>query len=162
MPIGPRGGIAAADFAAAAFIEFRITYQHWLCLLGKQHGPLLYTVTVLPGEKATLYHSDRYRRITSEQDRFSVQTTFMQFFSAISQARATDTIDALNERLASTKTTISASAGGGLGGLLGLPSVSGSNQTTVTDHNLLRVGSVRLSRRRCIASIVAPCPHPPR
>ena len=108
-----RGGIAAADFAASIFIEFRITYEHRLCLLGKQHGPLLYTVTLLPGEKLTLYHSERYRRITSEQDRFSVQTTFMQFFSAISQARATGTIDALNERLASTKTTVSASAGGG-------------------------------------------------
>jgi hypothetical protein len=137
-----RGGIAAADFAASIFIEFRITYQHRLCLLGKQHGPLLYTVTLLPGEKVTLYHSERYRRITSEQDRFSVQTTFMQFFSAISQARATGTIDALNERLANAKTTVSGSAGGGLAGLLGLPSVSGSSQTTVTDHNLLRVGLV--------------------
>jgi len=142
VPIGLRGGIAAADFAPAAFIEFRITYEHRLCLLGKQHGALLYTVTLLPGEKVTLFHSDRYRRVTSEQDRFSVQTTFMQFFSAISEARATGTIDALNERLANTKTTISASAGGGLGGLLGLPSVSGSSQTTVTDHNLLRVGLV--------------------
>jgi subtilase family protein len=137
-----RGGIAAAEFAASIFIEFRITYEHRLCLLGKQHGPLLYTVTLLPGEKLTLYHSERYRRITSEQDRFSVQTTFMQFFSAINQARATGTIDALNERLANTKTTVSGSAGGGLAGLLGLPSVSGSSQTAVTDHNLLRIGLV--------------------
>jgi thermitase len=137
-----RGGIAAADFAASMFIEFRITYQHRLCLLGKQHGPLLYTVTLLPGEKVTLYHNERYRRITSEQDRFSVQTTFMQFFSAISQARATGSIDALNERLANTKTTVSGSAGGGLAGLLGLPSISGSSQTIVADHNLLRVGLV--------------------
>ena len=139
---GQRGGIAAADFVASIFIEFRITYEHRLCLLGKQHGPLLYTVTLLPGEKLTLYHSERYRRITSEQDRFSVQTTFMQFFSAISQARATGTVEALNERLANTKTAVSASAGGGLAGLLGLPGVSGSSQTTVTDHNLLRVGLV--------------------
>ena len=44
-----------AFVAARAYIEFRITYAHKLCLLGKQHGPLLYTVTLLPGEKVTLY-----------------------------------------------------------------------------------------------------------
>jgi thermitase len=59
-----------------AFIEFRITYEHKLCLLGKQHGPLLFTQTLLPGEKVTLYHSDRYQQITSVQNRYSVETTF--------------------------------------------------------------------------------------
>jgi thermitase len=58
------------EFARSIYIEFRITYEHKLCLLGKQLGPLIYTVTLLPGEKVTLYHSDRYRRITSTQDVF--------------------------------------------------------------------------------------------
>ena len=70
------------------YIEFRITYEHRLCLLGKQHGPLLYTVTLLPGENVTLYHSDRFRQITTTQDRFSVQTTFSQFVSVISSSAA--------------------------------------------------------------------------
>ena len=33
------------------YIEFRILYQHRMCLIGKQHGPLLYTVTLLPGAR---------------------------------------------------------------------------------------------------------------
>lgn len=124
------------------FIEFRITYEHRFCLLGKQHGPLIYTVTLLPGEKVTLYHSDRYRRITSTQDRYSVQTTFMQFLSAVHQARVTNTLDALSDVLVNARGSSSVSAGGGLAGLLGLPSGSASNEVSVTDHHMVRVGFV--------------------
>jgi hypothetical protein len=138
-----RDNVPAATFAFATnFIEFRITYEHKLCLLGKQHGPLLYTQTLLPGEKVTLYHSDRYRRITTETDRFSVQTTFMQFLSLIHEARTTNTLELLADRLSSEKGSSSVSVGGGLAGALGLPSGSSSKQTSVTDHNLLRIGSV--------------------
>jgi subtilisin family serine protease len=143
IPIGRDGGRPASNLAAVGpYIEFRITYEHRLCILGKQHGPLLYTVTLLPGEKVTLYHSDRFRRITSEQDRFSVQTTFMQFLSVIHQGRVTSTLDVVSERLASVKTGSAASIGGGLAGALGLPSGSVSQQTSVTDHNALHVGVV--------------------
>jgi thermitase len=102
----------------------------------------LYTVTLLPGEKVTLYHSDRYRQITSTQERFSVQTTFSQFLSIIHQARVTSTLDALSDRLASVKTSVSGSFGGGLAGLLGLPSGSASTQASVTDHNSVQIGFV--------------------
>ncbi len=127
---------------ARAYIEFRINYQHKLCLLGKQHGALLYTITLLPGEETTLYHSDRYRRITSEQERFSVQTTFMQFLSVVHQARSTATLDSLAERLSSTKSGSAGSVGGGLAGLLGLPSGSISRESSVSDYTLLRMGFV--------------------
>jgi thermitase len=127
---------------AREYIEFRITYEHRLCLLGKQHGPLLYTVTLLPGEKVTLYHSDRYRRISSQQDCYSVQSTFMQFLSVVHEARSTNTMNLLNDSLAASKTSGSVSAGGGLGGLLGLPSGSASTQLSVSDHNLLQVSAV--------------------
>jgi subtilisin family serine protease len=141
VPIGREGQGVAAVFLRE-YIEFRITYAHRLCLLGKQHGGLLYTVTLLPGEKVTLYHSDRFRRITSDQERFSVQTTFSQFLSIIHQARVTNTLDVLSEKLASVKSGSSVSVGGGLGSLFGLPSGSASNQISVTDHNLVQVGAV--------------------
>jgi subtilisin family serine protease len=141
VPLG-RDNPNAAFVASRQFIEFRITYEHKFCLLGKQHGPLLFTQTLLPGEKVTLYHSDRYRRITSETDRFSVQTTFMQYVSAVHQARVTGSLDALSDRLVDVKSSSSVSAGGGLAGLLGLPSGSASTQLHVTDHNQVRVGVV--------------------
>jgi thermitase len=66
----------------------------------------------------------------------------MQFFSSIHQARLTNTVDALAERLTTVKTGTSGSFGGGLGGLLGLPSGSASISAIVTDHNLVRAGFV--------------------
>jgi Subtilase family len=145
QPIG-RARQAGTEFTTTApaqiNIEFQITYQHKLCLLGKQHGGLIYTVTLLPGEKLTLYHSDRYRRITSVQDRYSVRTTFMQFLSAVHQARVTSTFDQLSDRLTNASTSSSVSVGGGLGGLLGLPSGDAKSSVSVTDHNVLRVGFV--------------------
>ena len=110
--------------------------------MGKQHGPLLFTQTLLPGEKVTLYHSERYRRITSETDRFSVQTTFMQYLSAVHEARSTNSLEVLADKVSSEKGSSSVSVGGGLAGLLGLPSGSASKQTSVTDHNMLRAGFV--------------------
>ena len=123
-------------------IEFRITYEHRLCRKGKQHGPLVYTVTLLPGEKVNLYHSERYRRTTSEQDRFSVATTFMQFTSAVHQSRVQNSFSALNDALVSVKTGTSVSVGGGLAGFLGAPSGSTSVSTSFTDHNQVSVGFV--------------------
>jgi len=133
--------------ALREYIEFRITYQHKLCLIGKQQGPLLYTVTLLPGEKVKLFHSDRYRKITSEQQRFSVQTTFTQFLSTVHEARVTNTLDALSETLSNSKSGSSSSSGGGFfGGLFGFGgSSSDSSQSSVTDHNLVQVGQVSSS-----------------
>jgi thermitase len=135
----------AADLGGRIYIEFRVIYEHKLCLLGKQHGPLLYTQTLLPGEKVTLYHSDRFRRITSETNRFSVQTTFTQFLSLVHEARSTNTLELLADKLSSEKGSVSGSFGGGLAGLIGLPSGSASKQTSVTDHNMLRIDSVAQS-----------------
>ena len=140
VPLRNEGGVTRV--AATSYIEFRIDYRHQLCLLGKQHGPLLFTQTLLPGEKVTLYHSERYRRVSTESDRFSVQTTFMQFLSAVHQARVTSTVDSLSDRLSNVKTNASVSVGGGLAGLLGLPSGSTSIQASVTDHNQLQTGFV--------------------
>jgi hypothetical protein len=128
--------------AVLPYIEFRITYQHRLCLLGKQHGPLLYTVTLLPGEKLTLYHSDRYRRTTTDENRFSIQTTFMQFASAVHQARVTNTTSTLIDHLANVKANASISVGGGLAGLLGGPSGGASTQIATTDQTRVQTGFV--------------------
>lgn len=122
------------------YIEFRITYAHRMCLLGKQHGPLLYTVTLLPGEKVTLYHSDRYRQITSVQDRYSVQTSFMQFLSVVHQARVTDTLSSLSDKFSSVSGSFS--TGGGLD--IGIVSFGASASVAVstTDHNVVQLGHV--------------------
>lgn len=117
-----RDGVIAPNQLAAvrrASIEYRVRYEYRMCLLGKQHGPLLFTATLLPGETVRLYHSERYRRITSVQQRFSVQSTFMQFLSTVHQAHVTNSADTLNKVLTSSSTGGSFSAGAGFN-ILGL------------------------------------------
>jgi hypothetical protein len=100
-----------ADFGRG-FVTINVTYAHTLCLIGKQHGALAYTLTLLPGEKTTLYQSDRYRRTTSETARYSVQTTFAQFVSALYQQQNSSDSSALVQVLNSQSQSSSTSGGG--------------------------------------------------
>jgi hypothetical protein len=127
------GKPATADFARG-FMTIIVTYTHSLCLKGKQHGGLAYTLTLLPGEKMTLYQSDRYRRTTSETERYSVQTTFSQFLSALYQQQNSSDSSALSQVLNNQSQSSSASGGGGvnilgfsLGGSGGSNSASSSS-----------------------------------
>jgi hypothetical protein len=121
--VGLDGKVAAGD-AARGFVIVNVTYTHTLCLVGKQHGGLAYTLTLLPGEKMTLYHSDRYRRTTTETERYSVQTTFSQLLSALyQQQNANDSTLLLQVLNNQTQSSSSSSGGGfnffGLGGYSG-------------------------------------------
>jgi thermitase len=142
IPIPRRDPPVDAVLGTTNLIEFRVTYEHTFCLLGKQHGPLLFTQTLLPGEKVTLYHSERYRRVSTESSRFSVQTTFMQFLSAVHQARVTSTVSALSDKLINVESNASVSVGGGLAGFLGAPGGSTTTQGTVSSQSMLAVGVV--------------------
>lgn len=107
-------------------LQVRVTYEHCLRLLGRQQGSLLYTTTLLPGEELRLYEFDRYRRIRSAEQRMSVQTSFRQSMSALSQSRRSSRSTAYADSVTSirTATDTSISVGGGLVGFLGGPSGS--------------------------------------
>ncbi len=104
----------AATDVGRGFVRVNVTYTHTLCLVGKQHGPLAYTLTLLPGEKMTLFQSDRYRRTTSDTERYSVQTTFSQFLSALYQQQKSSDSSALVQVLNNQSQSSSASGGGGV------------------------------------------------
>ena len=117
------------------FVTITVTYTHTLCLVGKRHGGLAYTLTLLPGEKMTLYQSDRYRRTTSEDSRYSVQTTFAQFVSALYQQQKTNDSSQLTQVLNNQSQSSSSSSGGGfnlfgLGGASTDSNKSGSSSTS--------------------------------
>jgi len=118
------GGARTNDFARGQ-VTISVTYTHTLCLIGKQHGGLAYTLTLLPGEKMTLYQSDRYRRTTSETERFSVQTTFAQFVSALYRQQNSSDSSALVQLLNNKSQSSTTSAGGGFN-LFGLGGASAS------------------------------------
>jgi thermitase len=116
------GNDLKGDFGRG-FVNITVVYSHRLCLVGKQHGGLAYTLTLLPGEKMTLYQSDRYRRTTSETERFSVQTTFAQFVASLYQQQNSNDASALMQVLNSSSQSSSASGGGGIN--LGIFSIGG-------------------------------------
>src|ERR1700733_14665795 len=109
--LGLEGKVAAAELARGS-VTVTVTYAHRICLIGKQHGGLAYTLTLLPGETMTLYQSDRYRRTTSETARYSVQTTFAQFVSALYQQQNSSDSSLLVQVL-NNQAQSSGSAGGG-------------------------------------------------
>jgi len=97
-----------------ASVTINVTYTHTLCLVAKQRGALAYTLTLLPGEKMTLYQSDRYRRTTSDTERYSVQATFSQFVSALYQQQNSQDSSALVQVLNSQTQSSTSSGGSGL------------------------------------------------
>ena len=74
-----------------------------------------------------MYEYDRYRRVRSEEERMSVHSSFRQTMSALSQTRrassASAYVDTLTDVRARADTSVS--AGGGLAGFFGAPSVKG-------------------------------------
>ena len=133
LPLGAEDTVAAF---ARGRIVVTVTYAHSLCLVGKQHGGLAYTLTLLPGEKMNVYQSDRYRRTTSETERYSVQTTFSQFVSALHQQQNSKDSSALQQVLNSQTSSSNVGASGGinllvfsLGGSGGSSSSSSSSST---------------------------------
>jgi thermitase len=131
----PLASTQAGTDAAQGVVLVNVSYEHRMCLTGKQHGGLAYTLTLLPGEKMTLYQSDRYRRTTSETERYSVQTTFAQFVSALyQQQNASDSSQlqqVLNSQTQSGNSSSSVNVSlFGLGGGGGSSSKSGSGSNS--------------------------------
>jgi hypothetical protein len=134
----PIAGSKEVGDIGRGFVTVNVTYAHTLCLVGKAHGGLAYTLTLLPGEKMTLYQSDRYRRTTSETERYSVQATFSQFVSALFQQQNSNSTSFLSQVLASQTQGSSSSSGGGFN-LFGLggASASGSSSSSSSSGSAL-------------------------
>jgi len=133
-------------------LQLRITYQHCLRLLGRGQGGLLYTTTLLPGEAVQLYEYDRYRRVRSETERLSVHSSFRQTLSVLSQTRRSASASAYVDTIADTRSRAdtSVSAGGGLAGFFGAPTVRGefsiALETTVASGASLRTVSEQFTQ----------------
>ena len=117
-------------------LQVRVVYEHCLSLLGRQQGPLLYSVTLLPGEKVRIFEFDRYRRVKSSTERVSVHTSFRQTMSALSQSRRSNSSSAYADALVDIRShsDSSVSAGGGLAGFFGAPQVKGETGRRHADH----------------------------
>ena len=133
-------------------LQLRVSYEHCLRLLGRQQGPLLYTTTLLPGESVQLFEFDRYRRVRSESQRLSVHSSFRQTLSVLSQTRRSASSSAYLETLNEVRSHAdsSVSAGGGLAGFFGAPSVKGefgvATETSVASGASVHTASEQFSQ----------------
>jgi hypothetical protein len=123
----PLAGAPSTNDLNRGSVTINVTYTHTLCLVAKQRGGLAYTLTLLPGEKMTLYQSDRYRRTTSDTERYSVQATFSQFLSALYQQQNSQDSSALIQVLNSQTQSSSSSGGSGINLLIFNVGSSGSS-----------------------------------
>lgn len=133
----PLGDKPTTNDAGRSTVTVTVTYTHDLCLAGKQHGGLAYTLTLLPGEKMTLYQSDRYRRTTSETARYSVQTTFSQFAASLFQLQTSnDSSMLLNTLNSGTSNSSSSSSVNPLNPFSWFGGNSGGSNTSSASSNL--------------------------
>ncbi|MGW5719907.1 hypothetical protein ACWEVP_27335 [Amycolatopsis sp. NPDC003865] len=139
-------------------LQIRVTYQHRLSLVGRQQGPLLYTVTLLPGETVEVYEFDRYRRVRAAEERLSVHSSFRQTMSALSQTSRFSSASAYTDSLVDIRThaDTSVSAGGGLAGFFGAPEVRGefgvATETTVASGASVATASSQFTRNAITAA----------
>ncbi len=148
----------ARQFGSENRLSIRVTYEHSLRLVGRQQGALLYTTSLLPGEDVTLYEFDRFRRVRSETQRVSVQTSFRQTVSSLSQNRRSSSASAYVDTLVGVRVSsdTSVSVGGGLAGFLGLPSgntdVESEAETTVASGSAVSTVSEQFNQFATTAS----------
>lgn len=152
------GAAREASAAGTQRMRLRVTYEHCLKLVGRQQGPLLYTTTLLPGEEVRLYEYDRYRRTRAETQRVSVHTAFRQTVSALSQSRRSSSASAYFDSLTEIRThaDTSVSAGGGLAGFFGAPTVKGEagvdTEASVASGGTVRTASEQFTQLAITAS----------
>jgi thermitase len=64
-------------------IRIRIRFEHAFCPMGRRQGPIVHSLTLLPQEHLKIYEYDRFRRVTSVEDRFSQRTSFFKYIGVV-------------------------------------------------------------------------------
>jgi len=134
--------------------QFQIIYEHRLCLEGREQGPLIYTLTLLPGETVRLYVTDRYRRVRAESERVSIHASLRQTVAAIHESRASGSVSVFQQNISQARSDsdISASTGGLIGALFGGASGGTSNSSTTESIGSIRINTVASTFERSLES----------
>lgn len=130
-------------------LAFRVTYEHCLRLIGRQQGPLLYTVTLLPQETVRIVQYERHREMRSQQASLTVQAVVMQYASSLTQQLDSASSSTLDDRFIGRNG--SSAVGGGLLGIFGGSTSSGS-VTNMRSSAAVRRSQQRFSQALRIAS----------
>lgn len=131
--------VQAGDQRRIVPVEVTLHYQLTRCSGPLSLGDLLYTTTLLPGEKVQLYSSDRHSRFSFDSESklsYHTETTSEESYYAAGMAYGMSNLSVLDTSHAdSSFSSSSVSGGGGAGINLGIFSIGGSASAGSYDAN---------------------------
>jgi hypothetical protein len=131
--------VGAGDQRQVVPVEVTLHYRLTRCSGPLSLGDLLYSTTLLPGEKVQLYSSDRHSRFSFDSETklsYHTETTSEESYYAAGMAYGMSNLNLLDTTKASSSFSSSSVSGGGSAGIdLGLFSVGGSVAAGSYDAN---------------------------
>jgi hypothetical protein len=131
--------IAAGDQRQVVPVEVTLHYRLTRCSGPLSQGDLLYTTTLLPGEKVRLQSSDRHTRFSFDNETklaYNNETTSEESYYAAGMAYGMSNLNMLDTTNASSSFSSSSVSGGGGAGIdLGIFSIGGSASAGSYDAN---------------------------
>ena len=122
--------IAVGDQRQVIQVEVTLHYRLTRCSGPLSLGDLMYTTTLLPGEKVQLYSSDRHSRFSFDSETklsYHTETTSEESYYAAGMAYGMSNLNLLDTTNASSSFSSSSVSGGGGAGIdLGFVSIGGS------------------------------------
>jgi len=137
LPFNPV--VAAGDQRQVVPVEVTLHYRLTRCSGPLSLGDLMYTTTLLPGEKVQLHSSDRHSRFSFDSETklsYHTETTSEESYYAAGMAYGMSNLNLLDTTNASSSFSSSSVSGGGSAGIdLGLFSIGGSAAASSYDAN---------------------------
>jgi hypothetical protein len=140
--------VAAGDQRQVVPVEVTLHYRLTRCSGPLSLGDLMYSTTLLPGEKVQLYSSDRHSRFSFDSETklsYHTETTSEESYYAAGMAYGMSNLNLLDTTNASSSFSSSSVSGGGGAGIdLGFFNIGGSasagsydaNSTSKLSHSL--------------------------
>src|SRR6516164_9305795 len=131
--------VAIGDQRQTVPVEVTLHYRLTRCSGPLSLGDLMYTTTLLPGEKVQLYSSDRHSRFSFDSETklsYHTETTSEESYYAAGMAYGMSNLNLLDTTNASSSFSSSSVSGGGGAGIdLGFFSIGGSAAAGSYDAN---------------------------
>jgi thermitase len=104
-------------------LRIRVRFEHVFCPMGRRQGPIVHSLTLLPQEHLKIYEYDRFRRVTSVEDRFSQRTSFFKYIGVVNDMLLS------NKSESGSSFSVSAKGSGSGGGTLNLGVITVGTKT---------------------------------
>jgi hypothetical protein len=145
-----RTAVTVEDRGHAVTVDVTLHFRLTRCSGSLAQGDLLYTTTLMPGEKVRLFSSDRHTRFSYDSETklsYYNETTSEESYYAAGMAYGMSNLNVLDTTAAdSSFSSSSVSGGGGAGINLGIVSIGGGASASSYDANSASILAHSLSQ----------------